>query len=167
MNNNETQFTEKQRFTQWWLWIILLGTNGGILYGVIQQVIFGKQFGDNPASDAGLLLIFALVVLISIFFVSLRLETVIKQDGIYVRYYPVHFSFRYYPWEDIQKAYVRKYKPIIEYGGWGFRGFGKNRALNVSGNQGLQLEFRNYKRLLIGTRKPGEIIEALHKKGLK
>ncbi|MBK8703741.1 MAG: hypothetical protein IPN33_08970 [Saprospiraceae bacterium] len=57
------------------------------------------------------------------------------------------------------KVYVRQYKPIAEFGGWGLRYSmsGKGRALNVSGNMGLQLEFKDGKKLLIGTQKPKEI----------
>jgi hypothetical protein len=53
------------------------------------------------------------------------------------------------------KCYVRKYNAIAEYGGWGWRLglFGKGTAYNISGNEGLQLEFINGKKLLIGTQK--------------
>ncbi len=88
----------------------------------------------------------------------------IKTDGIYVKFFPFHMSFRHYPWDQIHKSYVRKYNPILEYGGWGLRGLGKNRALNVSGNQGLQLELEGNKRLLIGTRKPDELNNIIHKR---
>ena len=41
----------------------------------------------------------------------------------------------------------------MEYGGWGVRYSltGKGRAFNVSGNIGLQLEFINGEKVLIGT----------------
>ena len=65
------------------------------------------------------------------------------------------------------KSYVRQYSPIIEYGGWGLRFgiFGKGTAFNVSGNKGLQLEFINNKKLLIGTNKPDALTETLIKLG--
>ncbi|MBX2959059.1 MAG: hypothetical protein KF732_03800 [Flavobacteriales bacterium] len=63
--------------------------------------------------------------------------------------------------------YVRQYSPLTEYGGWGIRLglFGKGTAYNVSGNKGLQLEFTNNKKLLIGTNKPNELTETLTKIG--
>jgi hypothetical protein len=73
---------------------------------------------------------------------------------------------RVYNWEEIKSANIRTYKPLMEYGGWGIRGFGNNRALNISGNKGLQLEFKNGKKLLIGTEKSTEmesILEELDK----
>jgi len=38
--NEESLFTERQRFKQWWLWLILLGTNGLFLFGVFKLVGF-------------------------------------------------------------------------------------------------------------------------------
>ena len=48
---------------------------------------------------------------------------------------------------------VRRYSPILEYGGWGYRPGRKKLALNVSGNQGLEIKFRNGRKLMIGTQK--------------
>ncbi|HZV70873.1 MAG TPA: DUF6141 family protein [Saprospiraceae bacterium] len=160
---DEILFSEKQKFIQWWLWLILLGSNGFLAYGVITQVVLGKTFGSRPSGDVEILLVFGLTLMLSLLFFSFKLETLIKTDGVYVRFFPFHISFRHFTWEQIRKANVRQYNALLEYRGWGLRGFGKNRAFNVSGNQGLQLEFEDYKKLLIGTRKPDEIREALQK----
>jgi hypothetical protein len=63
------------------------------------------------------------------------------------------------------KCYVRKYKPLAEFGGWGLRFGVSGKAYNISGNKGLQLELTNNKKLLIGTQKPEELSEALNKIG--
>jgi hypothetical protein len=62
---------------------------------------------------------------------------------------------------------VRKYKPLLEYGGYGIRGFGNNRALNIAGKTGLQLIFKDGRKLLIGTQKGLEMIEMLNSQPLK
>lgn len=161
--DNEVLFTERQKFNQWWLWIILLGINGISLFGVFKQVIGGQQFGDKPMSDIGLLITAGLTILITILVISFHLDTLIKKDGIYVKFFPFHVSFRHYDWNTISKLFVRQYNPIGEYGGWGLRLglFGRGKAFNVSGNKGLQLEFSDNKKLLIGTNKPDELTETL------
>lgn len=161
--NDKTLFYEKQRFTQWWIWAILIGINGLVLYGIIQQLILNKPFGTNPADDMGLLMIAALCILSLAVFYSFKLETYIKSDGVHVRFYPFHLKFKHHKWTDIKKAYVRKYSPLKEFGGWGVRFGNKGNALNMSGNQGLQLEFADRKNLLIGTQRPDEIKDVLHK----
>jgi hypothetical protein len=160
-------FKETQRFTQWWLWLILGAVNLLFLFGFFKQVIIGQPFGDKPMSDTGMAVATFLTILLSLFFFSFRLETIIKADGIYVRFFPFHRKFKHYPWSAISRSYVRKYAPITEYGGWGLRYgmFGKGTAFNVSGNQGLQLEFTDQKKLLIGTNKPEVLTSALSQLG--
>ena len=165
--NGEILFSEKQKFRQWWLWLILLGVNLLFLFGVFQQVIGGQKFGDKPMSDTVLMMATIFTIILTLLFTSFRLETIIKNDGIYVRFFPLHLKFKHYNWEKLTKSYVRKYSAISEYGGWGLRFgiFGKGTAYNVSGNEGLQLKFIDNKKLLIGTNKPDELTEALHRIG--
>lgn len=164
--HNEILFTERQKFNQWWLWVILSGVNGLSIFSVRKQIIDEQQFGAKPIST-GLLILTVTTLLFTVLFISCRLDTTIKKDGVYVRFFPFHLKFKYYNWNIMIKSYVRQYSPLIEYGGWGLRFgiFGKGTAFNVSGNKGLQLEFLNHKKLLIGTNKPGELIETLNKLG--
>lgn len=153
-------FTEKQRFNQWWIWVILIGINGIMIYGLIQQIVFKKPFGDNPASDSGIIFGAFMCSLILAVFLSFSLETRIYKGGIAVRFFPLQLKTRYFAFDDIASMEIREYKPIMEYGGWGIRGFGSNRALNVRGKIGLQLLFKNGQKLLIGTQK-GEELEKI------
>ena len=161
--NQSLLFTETQKFKQWWIWLLLLGLNGTILFGIYQQLFLDQQFGNKPLSDVGLIVTGIFISLITIVFLLFKLETQIKENGIYVRFFPIHISFQFYTWESISKLEVREYKPISDYGGWGIRGFRKNRALNVSGNIGLQLEFKDGKKLLIGTTKSDELSDVIHR----
>ena len=99
-------------------------------------------------------------VFVSILFVwmafGLRLKTHIDERGIEYQFKGFHLKPKFISWEQLEKAYVRTYHPLSEYGGWGIRGsFGKDSmAYNVKGNKGLQLQFKDGKRLLIGTQTP-------------
>lgn len=146
---------------------MLLGVNGIFLFAIFEFVAEGRQSGIKPMSNAGLLFTLGLCLLITFLFISFRLDTQIKENGIYVKVFPFHLSFKVYPWDKISKLFVRQYNPIIEYGGWGLRLglFGKGKAYNVSGNKGLQIVFTDNRRLLIGTKKPEELTETLTKMG--
>ena len=161
--NNEILFTERQKFNQWWLSAILLAINALLIFAVFKQVISGHQFGTKPMSNTALLTTTGAVIIFTILFISLRLETRIKTDGIYVKFFPVQLSYRRYNWSSISKLFVRQYNALGEYGGRGFRWsvFGKGKALNVSGNKGLQIEFSDNRKLLIGTNKPEELTRLL------
>ncbi|MBE0637958.1 MAG: hypothetical protein IH598_05520 [Bacteroidales bacterium] len=159
-------FEEEQRFTQGWIFLLLIVPVTVIVWGVIQQVIMGIQFGNNPAPDWVLILILAFMMLLAAFPFILKLKTLINKEGISYRFFPFHRSFKTITWDMVDKVYVRKYSPIGEFGGWGFR-YGKNgKALNTSGNKGLQIEFRNGTKLLIGTQRPDELQKTLYQLGV-
>ncbi|PKL36759.1 hypothetical protein CVV38_02565 [Candidatus Peregrinibacteria bacterium HGW-Peregrinibacteria-1] len=160
--NQEIVFSETQKFKQPWIWIILLGLNGLIIYSIIQQAVYGNPIGNNPMSTSGLFITLALMLLLTALFVAFKLETRVSKNGLSVRLFPIHLTPRKYTWDQFSKVYVRQYRPIIEFGGWGLRGLSKNRALNVSGNKGLQLVFTNGKKLLIGTQREQELRSVLN-----
>jgi hypothetical protein len=57
----------------------------------------------------------------------------------------------------------RNYSPLTEYGGWGIKGSKKNRAYNVSGSFGLQLELIEGRKILFESNNPDEISKMLDK----
>ena len=147
-------FVEEQRFNQWWLYLLLAIP----LISLVTPFIY--NFDDYVNGDKETLMgitISLVTVLIAILLIlSIRLRTKIDENGIYYQFYPINFNEKFISWSDISKCYVRKYKPLIEYGGWGYRsGIGRRRgrALNIRGNQGIQLELKNGKKLLLGTQK--------------
>ena len=83
------EFKEVQRFTQWWLWLILLAVGLIPVFGIYEQIIIGRQFGDKPMSDSGLIF-FSLFTfgLISMMFL-LKLKTEISSSGIKMAFSPL------------------------------------------------------------------------------
>lgn len=160
---DEVLFIEQQRFRQIWLWIILLGINIYFIDKTIRQLIMPEQLEGKLMSNTGLIVTTLITLSVTLLIACTRLDTTIKDDGIYVRFFPFHLKLRKYSWDKISQAFVRKYQPLSEYGGWGYRLglFGKGRAFNISGNQGIQLIFTDGAKLLIGTNRPAEAKEAL------
>lgn len=143
------RFEETQYFRQWWLWLIIIGSAASPF---ITTLWAGHSIHTS--------LLFTLItpVLLIVLFRILRLDTIVDSTGIHYRFFPFHTKMQDVLWEDLTAAYIRQYKPIAEYGGWGIRyGFKSKKAFNVAGNMGLQLEFKNGKSLLIGTQKPDEL----------
>nr|WP_294862335.1 hypothetical protein [uncultured Fluviicola sp.] len=161
--NDYQRFSETQKFRQWWLWFLFAGIKGVMGFFIVTQVLFGQPFGNNIADNAALLMGFLFMLILSLLFFIMKLETRISDRGIDVRFFPIQLKFRHYSWEDLDRVYLREYSPLAEYGGWGMRySFGGNgRALNVSGKMGLQLVFKDGRKLLIGTKKAFEIEQLL------
>ena len=143
-------FKEQQKFRQWWIWALLTPI---LLIVGLASFFALKESTDNWP------ILFLLVPLFccTLAFYWLRLDMEVRADGIYVRFFPVQKQFRSYHWNNIDQLFIRQYQPVKEYGGWGIRGLDRNRALNVSGTQGLQLVLQDGKRLLIGTQRPEDL----------
>ncbi len=154
-------FTEKQRFNQWWLIAIEVIAFGVVLGGVITDY---NQIVNQGGVDS-LFMVFlslGLFLLAIVFIHSIKLFTRIDESGIHFQFFPLHVKERNIAWAEVSSCEVRKYNPILEYGGWGIRGFskeilfgiGKNgRAYNTKGTMGIQLELKDGRKILIGTQK--------------
>jgi hypothetical protein len=100
-------------------------------------------------------------ILITLVLIFTKLETRLEAGNLYIRFFPLHLKFREIDLKQIAFIYARTYQPLSEFGGHGIRFSTSGKAFNISGNRGLQLEFENGHRLLIGTQKPQEFASAL------
>lgn len=165
---NHILFTETQRIKQWWLWLILIFINGMNVWVLIKKYIYKEPFTNTPYhSYTGAEIATLITLLVTVLFLIMKLETVIKTDEIEVRFFPFHLSFRQYPSNTIESAFVRTYKPLAEYGGWGIRIGFAGKAFNVSGSYGIQLIFKDGRKLLVGTQKQTEASAAISQSLLK
>lgn len=162
MNTSYSIFTEVQRFRQWWVWLLVLLVAGVSWYGFIQQIVLNKPFGNNPAPDPVMIMIWVIFGLFfPALFYSLKLVTEVRYDSLYVRFFPLQFHSHKISYGEIKNYEIRTYSALKEYGGYGIRYGTKGKAYNVYGNRGIQFEFLDGKRLLIGSQRPEELIQAL------
>ena len=127
---------------------------------IILGVMLGLGTRRSPIEIGGILLLVS-VISFGLFGLS-KLHTELATDGVRVRFAPVQSEWRFIPWAQVRRAYVRTYAPMREYGGWGIRTFmGESEAYNAWGNKGLQLILASGERLLIGTQQPAAIQRVL------
>ena len=154
-----TLFKEEQRFTQWWLWLILIPIGILPVVGIIQQLILEKEFGDKPMSDFGLIFFAVFVFALLGLFLMMRLKTEIDQNEIRMSFIP--FVKKRIKWTEIKKAEVVNYGFV---GGWGIRlSIEYGTVYNIRGNKGLAIELRNGKRFVIGTQREKELNSIVEK----
>lgn len=145
-------FSEVQRFTQLWVWLVVLLPAAMAWYGALEQLVYGHPYGTNPLSDQGMIIILAAFgILLPLFIFSIRFVIVVRNSGIYIKFFPVHFSFKHYPFESISAYDAVTYRPLRDYGGWGIRYSSQGKAYNIKGNRGLMLKFTDGKHLLLGS----------------
>lgn len=95
----------------------------------------------------------------ALLFTVLKLVTEVRDDGLYVRLFPL--PFRHIAWDKIKSHRVRTYHPLLEYGGWGIRFGISGKAYNARGNRGVQLVLRSGRRVLIGSQMPESLDAAM------
>ncbi|MBU2997896.1 hypothetical protein KO500_15750 [Cellulophaga baltica] len=154
---NNVLFKEEQKFSQWWLWCLLLAP---FIFSLLTIIIaIYEQFSSGTKNLSLSLIIkndtaIALLILVAviIIFLVLRLKTIITTKAIKIQYFP--FFTKIIDWSTVETARVVTY---------GFVGYGIRISLkhgmvyNVKGNKGLALTLKKGKRLLIGTQKEKEL----------
>ena len=146
-------FRETQKFTQWWLWALLIGMILIPVIGIYRQIIVGEKFGNNPVSNFGLILFLIFMIAFVGFFWMMQLSTEINEDSIRIKFFP--FTNKNIKWDEIKSAEIVNYGFI---GGWGVRiGTKYGIVYNIRGNKGLAIELKNGKKLCIGTQKENEL----------
>lgn len=94
IESNNVIYKEVQKPKQPLLWLIVLSVAAIMWYGLIRQVILGLPFGNNPASDA-ILILFWVIFGIAFPLVMLKWTKLIievREDGLYIRYTPFHLQ---------------------------------------------------------------------------
>ena len=152
------EFKEKQKFTQWWIWLILIGLSIIPIYGIYEQLIKGNPVGNKPVSDAGMIILSIFIFGFIYFNWYMTLITEINDNGIKMRFVP--FLKKNIKWSELKSM------KIVNYGfvGYGIRlGSKYGTVYNINGNKGLAIELKNGKKFVIGTQNETELNSTLKK----
>ncbi|MFA6989027.1 MAG: DUF6141 family protein [Candidatus Gastranaerophilaceae bacterium] len=164
INENEILFYEEQKPARKWLICVILFYSVFITYLTYEQVFLKKMVFDLPFSNKIWLLLwfFFALVLPVLFFLS-KMKTEVRQNGIYIKYFPFYLNFVKISPEDIQSFESVIYNPLKDYGGWGLRYGVKGNAISAYGNKGINIKITYARDMLIGTQKPDELFNAIEK----
>ncbi len=158
-------YREVQQFRQVWIWFIVSALSGLVWYSAVMQLLLHRPMGSSPMTDIMLVIFWFIfgIGLPALFFFS-RLVTEVRDDGIYIRFFPFHRTAHRIAFTEVKQYEVRTYSPIREYGGHGIRYGSNGKAYNVSGDRGVQIELLNGERLLIGSQRAEELWRAIQAK---
>ena len=140
----EIRFREVQRFSQWWLWMLLIGVS-------VLLLMEGNIVGP------------LLVVGLSIFFLLIRLKTEIDEEGIRADFFP--FPNKEFSWKEVKNARVVNYGFA---GGWGVRYWAPYGTIySTRGSKGLAIELQNGEKFCLGTQREVELRQVLEEIRIK
>ena len=156
-------FREVQRPRQIWVWILIFGIATLMWYGFIQQIILDTPFGDKPASNGVLIVLWLFfgIAFPVLMLGALKLIVEVREEGLYVRFVPFHVQYKQYLFKNIRHYECITYSPLKRFGGWGIRfNLKGEKAYNMNGKKGIELQLK-HNTVVIGTQKPDELKKAL------
>ncbi len=144
------EFREIQRFTQWWLWAIILSILGFMLWGIFEENISGGSNFELSNIQTSQWIGLTVVISVLTLFFSIKQKTLVNKSGIKVTQM---FFKRSVSWDQIESCEIIKYTFV----GYGYRlSFKYGTVYNIKGNIGLALQLKSGSKILIGTQKPEE-----------
>jgi len=149
-----TRFTEEQTFRQGWMAVVLtVAIAGGLVIAVSSTLATGIHAGT----------IIGLVVfsVITFLLMGAKLTVHVSAEGLSVQYWPFHWQPQRIDLRAVASVEAVRYKPILEYGGWGIRYRRHGKAYNVRGNEGVLLTYRHGRTLLLGSQRAKELAQAI------
>ena len=155
-------FHEEQKFRQWWAWLLVAGAAVLGWWGFIKQIVLDQTWGTKPGPDWMIVLTWLLTGIgLPLFILSVKLVVTVSVERVEIIFRPL--TRRVIPVDQIARFRARIYSPLGEYGGWGLRGLGNNRAYNISGNRGVELVLKDGRIVLIGSQREEELAEEIGK----
>jgi len=138
--DEEPLFHETQRMRQPWIWALLA-------LATVLSIVLSSVIG------------LAIVLIVAALLYSIRLITEVRTDGIYIRFAPIHRSFRRLPLDQITGVERTEFG-LLTYGGIGIRWTPDTVAYMTTRGSGVKVDRENAKSVVIGSREPAELVSA-------
>ncbi|MCL1821189.1 MAG: hypothetical protein FWG22_00030 [Prolixibacteraceae bacterium] len=162
---------EEQRYTQWWLWLLILlvfaVSTLPLWYIFIEDVAQRRSQGVSVSYSSELLLTSVITTGIMLFFVLMfkfiKLETEINSEAIRFRYAPFVNKWKLIKASTIESWSVEKFVPS-KFGGYGIKiKFRRQKSYTVYGRLCLKLVLKGGQIVMIGTQQKSSIEYAIKK----
>ena len=147
-----TYFHEEQRFGGWvFAFIAIIGV------AVLASAVMGTE---RPGAIPALVVGVSVVAFVALLFGLARLDVDVDREAIHVAFHML-WPTRHIPLGDVRSARATRYSPL-SYGGWGVHYmFLRGWAFNTGGDEGVLVETTGGGRVMIGSRRAGELEAAI------
>ena len=146
-------FHEEQRFS-WWIAVVV-----GLV--TIPAILTVVPLATRRPEAIGAILLGPIVVTFVLGLLALaKLVVDVDDRGIHVSFHYL-WPTRHIALADVRRAHATTYNSLVDYGGWGVRLSLKGWAFNTGGGEGVLVETRSGDRVMIGSRRAGELASAI------
>jgi hypothetical protein len=158
----DVSFREEQRMHPLIVWIPFIVSP--IITTAVLYYVFFLRAPTNEALSVGVrigLIVFTCLweIVVTGWLLLRRLITEVRYDSLSIQFQP--FTKRMVAYGEITTVEPRTCNVLAEFGGYGARSGKNGKAYILLGNQGVQLELRNGERVFVGSRKAGELAQAI------
>jgi len=127
---------------------------------VVAAVVLVSLLVSGGATLWGAIIALGTLALVTALFLAASLETTVDREAVTVAFHLL-WPKRRIPISDVRKAEATKYRPLLDYGGYGVRLGFRGWAFNVSGDEGVLVETKDGSRVMIGSQRPKELEVAI------
>lgn len=136
-------FKEIQTFNKVLSGAILILLTSVWIFALVWQIYFENPIGPYPVNNLGLIIIGIILLSPLVLMMFLRMETQIRQEGIFYKLKPIEFS-----WHKILKSDIESFELI------------NNKTKNKTQ---IKLKLKNKKTISINTKQGDKLVSALNK----
>jgi|ETNmetMinimDraft_26_1059896.scaffolds.fasta_scaffold25321_2 hypothetical protein len=157
---SQLYFHEEQRIRQLGFRLAVLAAalpSWALLFGIVFEPIRT----DGRALSAILFTWFTVGVVLPAFVTALKLTTEVRADGVYYCFSPIHLRFHRIGLEQMARFEALRYRPLLQYGGWGMRIRYRKRAYSISGDHGVQITLPDGRTVLFGSLKAESFADSI------
>ncbi|NNE39410.1 MAG: hypothetical protein HKN14_00665 [Marinicaulis sp.] len=135
----------------------------GLIYFILLGILAASLISTPPKTEQEtMVIVYGMApafIIITFIFATMRQMTRVSGEGVHIK--SVYFINRVIPFSDIESAEQVTYRPLRDYGGWGFRVSGKGKAYNMRGDRGVKLTLKDGGRVLVGSQREQELAQAI------
>ncbi|MBN2723239.1 MAG: hypothetical protein JXR95_04115 [Deltaproteobacteria bacterium] len=150
-------YSETQQVSSFWKYFTCLLISIPVI--VFTYIVLNRYDGNFitgwKTTDIILWLVtvfFASGIVFLVFITKLQIE--LTSSVLSFKYVPLMLKWKYREVENIHKWEIIKFRPVVQYGGWGMRLGRDHIAYIMRGNAGIFFIFKNKEKLMIGTKNP-------------
>lgn len=154
-------YREAQTFSHSLTWLVVLCiTFGSVYFGLPQIFEIASDNSPTTAIVIGSSIFLAIGFILPTLLLVIKLRIQVRYDGLYIKITPFKLSFQKIPLSGLQncKPYEQREK---EENKLGLMHAISKKAYSLGGKRGIILEFKNGETILIESKRPEKIIEAI------
>lgn len=166
-NKNGVLYKETQTFSHPLIWLVVLCmTFSSVYFGLPQLFEIASDRAPTTEVIIGSSVFLVIGFILPIILLAIKFKIQVRDDGVYLKMIPFRFSFQKIPLSSIKDCQIYEQKEK-EKNKLGLRNAISKKAYSLGGKRGIMLEFQNGESIMIESKHPEKIVQAIKTAGSK